>query len=109
MSTPSPAAPRPRWLPSLALMPRWLASLSAQGGIAGYRLRLRWNGRHVLEPAAVPAGEPCIVVVDSALPFRRRLQRFPETAKARLAMLRSRRGMSAPTPSRPNKDQVRCV
>ena len=89
MSTPSPAAPRPRWLPSLALMPRWLASLSAQGGIAGYRLRLRWNGRHVLEPAAVPAGEPCIVVVDSALPFRRRLQRFPETAKARLAMLRA--------------------
>lgn len=73
----------------MALMPRWLVSLSAQGKVAGYRLRLHWNGRHALRPASVPTGELCIVVVDSSLPFRRRLQRFPATPKARLAMLRA--------------------
>lgn len=82
-----------RWLSRIALMPRWLVSLPAAGepagAFAGYRLRLRWNGRHELRPATVPKGEPCIVVVDSALPLRRRLQRFPATPKARLALLRT--------------------
>jgi len=78
-----------RWLPGMALMPRWLVALSAQGTIAGYRLRLRWNGAHALRPARVPAGEPCIVVVEASLPYRRRLQSFPATPKARLAMLRA--------------------
>jgi hypothetical protein len=82
----TPASPAP---PRMALMPRWLASLSADGKLAGYRLRLGWNGRHALAPARVPAGERCIVVVDSALPFRRKLQRFPDTRKARLALLRA--------------------
>ena len=78
-----------RRLAGLALVPRWLVSLGERGEMAGYRLRLRWNGGHVLRPASVPAGEACVLVVDSALPFRRKLQRFPATPKARLAMLGS--------------------
>lgn len=88
-------------LPRLPLMPRHLAVLDAGGGISTYRLRLRWNGRYQLQPPALPAAQPhqpvpsivvpksCIVVIDRALPYRRKLQQLPEAEKSRLAMLRT--------------------
>lgn len=77
-------------LPSLpGLMPRWLVALAADGGVTAYRIAMRWNGRYSLQPATPPVGQSCVVVVAHELPFRRKLQRFPATSKARLAMLRS--------------------
>lgn len=80
---------RPSSLPLPGLMPRWLVALAADGGITGYRINMRWNGRYLLQPAKPPEGQPCVVVVAHELPFRRKLQRFPATRKARLAMLRT--------------------
>lgn len=89
-------------LPRMPLMPRYLAALDAAGGVTAYRLRLRWNGRYRLQPAALPAAAgpatpprprraatPCIAVADRTLPYRRKLQQLPEAKKSRLAMLRT--------------------
>ncbi len=86
--------PRLPRLPRLPLMPRHLAVLDADGGVTAYRLRLRWNGRYQLQPAALPTARPhqpvpCIVVIDRTLPYRRKLQQLPEANKSRLAMLRT--------------------
>jgi len=74
-------------------MPRNLAALDAKGGVTAYRLRLRWNGRYQLQPAALSAAQhqpaPGIVVIDRTLPYRRKLQQLPEAKKSRLAMLRT--------------------
>ena len=80
-------------LPRIPLMPRALVFVDAAGGVTGYRVRLRWNGRYRLQPAALPplerAHQPCIAVIDRALPFRRKLQQMPASGKSRLAMLRT--------------------
>ena len=90
-------------LPRIPLMPRHLAVMDAAGGITAYRLRLRWNGRYRLQPVPLPAAqpasgqatpaqqrmEPCIVVTDRTLPYRRKLQQLPQEKKSRLAMLRT--------------------
>ena len=84
--------PRLLSLPRMPLMPRHLAVLDAAGGVTAYRLRLRWNGRYQLQPAAPASGQPdqpCIVVIDRTLPYRRKLQQLPEAKKSRLAMLRT--------------------
>jgi len=71
------------------LAPRWLASVDAQMKVHAYRVRLHWNGRRTLEAATLPAGEPCYLVLDQGLPFRRKLQRFPAQARAREVLLRA--------------------
>lgn len=78
---------KPR-LPHLALMPRHMVAISAEN-ITGYRLALRWDGHYTLKPAALPTGRPCIAVFDHSLPYRRKLQRIPDTQSARLALLRA--------------------
>ena len=72
--------------------PAWLVAAGAGGTLQSFRLKLRWNGAYRLASAALPAGRPCIVVVDRALPFRRKLQRLPESGKARQALLRTAPG-----------------
>lgn len=96
--------PRLPSLPRIPLMPRYLAVMDAAGGVTDYyRLRLRWNGRYRLQPAPLPAVqpasgeatpappriEPCIVVIERTLPYRRKLQQLPQEKKSRLAMLRT--------------------
>lgn len=85
--------PRLPLLPRVPLMPRHLAVLDAAGGVTVYRLHLRWNGRYQLQlatppPSAQPA-QPCIAVIDRTLPYRRKLQQFPQAVKSRLALLRA--------------------
>jgi hypothetical protein len=69
-------------------IPQWLVAAAADGVLQSFRLRMRWNGTYRLAPATTaPAGQSCIVVVDYALPFRRKLQRLPETDRSRAALL----------------------
>ena len=67
--------------------PCWLVTLSANGSTTEYRLQMNLAGQYQLLPDKIPAGQACVVVVDHALPYRRRLQRFPDTNRSRLAML----------------------
>jgi len=73
----------------LALLPKHLVALGIDGPIAGYRLSLRWDGRHTLKPAGYAEGQSCIVVVGHELPYRRKLQRMPDSPRARLALLKA--------------------
>lgn len=68
-------------------IPQWLVAAGADGTLHAFRLRLRWNGVYRLVPASAPAGQPCIVVVDQTLPYRRKLQRLPESDTSRAALL----------------------
>lgn len=80
--------PRLAW-PRLPLLPRWVAALPATGELRTFRLRVRWDGRQELLPAEPPRGAACVAVVARPALFRRRLQRLPEGAKARSALLRA--------------------
>jgi hypothetical protein len=72
-----------------ALMPQWLVAVDRDGKQSAWRIRRRWDGRPRLEPRQLPAGKGCIVALDPDLPYRRKLQRFPATARARRALLRA--------------------
>lgn len=76
-------------MPRPALLPKYLVTLGADGPTGSYRLGLRWDGRHTLKPAGYEEGQPCIVVVGHELPYRRKLQRMPDTLGARLALLKA--------------------
>lgn len=71
------------------LAPEWLACADEKLNVRSYRLRLRWNGQRSLEPATLPPGTPCYLVLHPGLPFRRKLQRFPAQPKARQVLLRA--------------------
>lgn len=75
--------------PYLALAPTWLTVVKHDWQIAGYRIRYRLNGECALEPSAIPAGEPSLVILESTIPFRRKLQGFPANEKSRQALLKA--------------------
>jgi hypothetical protein len=70
-------------------IPQWLVAAGVDGTLQPFRLRMRWNGAYSLAPATPPVGQACVVVVDAALPYRRKLQRLPQTKKSRMALLRA--------------------
>lgn len=73
-----------------ARVPEWLLAVGREGVRTSYRIRGRWDGGVSLEEVdAVPPGKPCIAVLDPDLPYRRRLQRFPATARSRQALLKA--------------------
>jgi hypothetical protein len=82
-ATPEKASSKP------LLAPRWLVSIDADFNTQAYRISLHWSGRRTLVSGALPAGEACYLVLHPALPFRRKLQRFPVQAKAREVLLRT--------------------
>lgn len=88
--------PRKAWLaslkirlPRLSLAPSWVVAVGADNTQHGYRLKLRWNGKYELQPAAIPPTRPCILIVEHTVPYRRKLQQFPAAASSRLALLRT--------------------
>lgn len=76
-------------MPRLALLPKHLVTLDTDGQIGSYRLGLRWDGLHTLKPVDNADGQPCIVVMSHDLPYRRKLQRMPDTLRSRLALLKT--------------------
>lgn len=85
----------------LARFPPWLAVLGADGTCRFWRIQLRWDARiKLLEvtPAEIQLAlgkrfariqHNCLVFIDSSLPYRRRLHRYPSDSVARAALLRS--------------------
>lgn len=71
------------------LAPQWLAVVTNDGIGNTYRIRQHWDGRKSLDPLPVPSKEACFIVLDPDVPFRRKLQKFPETKKAQQALLRA--------------------
>jgi len=68
-------------------VPQWLVALGADGSLQPFRLKMRWNGSFRLAPRMPQGWQSCIVVVDYAIPFRRKLQRLPDSGKSRTALL----------------------
>lgn len=73
----------------LSLAPKWLLAIDHDGSRRGYRVRNRWDGQRTLVAASVPLGKPCYLVLDPDSPYRRKLQRLPDTEKGRQALLRA--------------------
>lgn len=80
----------------LRLAPVWVVAVEKDRSSCTFRLRHNiWTGQPKLVSAELPVTNgseravSAIAVIDSALPYRRKLQRFPDTAGARQALLRS--------------------
>lgn len=71
------------------LAPRWLVTVDAQKTLHTYRLRTHLDGGNSLRVENIPSGERCWVVLDPNLPFRRKLQTFPQQSRAREILLRT--------------------
>lgn len=76
-------------LPRSPFAPSWIVAAGAEDRRRCYRLRLGWNGAYRLQPAILPAGKPCILIIGHTVPYRRKLQQLPATSPARLALLRT--------------------
>lgn len=85
----------------LARFPPWLAVLGADGTCRFWRIQIRWDARiKLLEvtPAEIQSAlgkrfakiqHNCLIFIDDALPYRRRIHRYPSDGVARAALLRS--------------------
>ncbi|HEY6897935.1 MAG TPA: hypothetical protein VI279_11785 [Rhodocyclaceae bacterium] len=78
----------PRRMP-IPLAPVWLVAEGRDGSRSTWRINHHWDGRRTLTPCEAPAKQPCYLVLDGDLPFRRKLQRFPADRRARQALLRT--------------------
>lgn len=77
-----------RW-PRLPVAPSAVVTCDRDQQLRGYRLKLRWDGRFELRPAALPDRKPCLLLIEQTLPYRRKLQQFPAEAASRMALLRT--------------------
>lgn len=59
------------------------------GHARGYRIRVRFGGQRTLEASEIPRGKPAYVVLHARTPFRRKLQRLPDSDNGRQALLRT--------------------
>lgn len=73
----------------LSLSPKWLLAIDSHGARRQFRIQYRWDGSRRLVEAPVPSRTPCYCILDSGAPFRRKLQRLPETERGRLSLLRA--------------------
>lgn len=78
----------PRWF-HVPLAPARVVTCDRDQQLRGYRLKLRWDGQFELHPAALPDNKPCLLLIEQALPYRRKLQQFPAESTARMALLRT--------------------
>lgn len=76
-------------LPRVPLAPAWVVTCDRDNQLRGYRLRLRWDGKFELKPAALPSKKSCMLLIEQAIPYRRKLQQFPAESTARMALLRT--------------------
>lgn len=79
------------WLrfPRLPLAPSWVVTCDRDSKLQSYRLKSRWNGGFELQPAAIQNNQPCLLLIDQAIPYRRKLQQFPGESTSRMALLRA--------------------
>jgi hypothetical protein len=80
---------RPARKSFLALAPRWLTVVDHEWKTSGYCIRYHWDGRCSLEPSPIPEHESSLVILDQALPYRRKLQGFPANERSRRALLKA--------------------
>jgi len=78
------------------LAPVWVVAIDADRSYCTFRIRHNiWTGKRILVNAELPVAKgdrhvvSAIAVVDAALPYRRKLQRFPDTSGARHALVRA--------------------
>lgn len=81
-----PAGPSASWR---VLAPEGLIAFPRTGAPQAYRLRHAWDGVPTLQAVEPSAVRAWVAVIDTDLPLRRKLQRFPATAAARQALLKA--------------------
>lgn len=76
------------WL-RLPLAPAWVVICDRENKLQSYRLKSRWDGGFELQPAVIQNNQPCLLLIEQTIPYRRKLQQFPTEPTSRMALLRT--------------------